>query len=76
MTTTHERRLSRMDTYPAHFEPPKSPTRRLLFGPGLVRGVWMGALFFGLGTLLVLALRWWWSWGPSGTRRSSSLSAR
>ena len=24
----------------------------------------MGLLFFGLGTLLVCALRWWWSWEP------------
>ena len=36
----------------------------LLFGPGLVRGAWMALLFFGLGTLLVLGLRWWWSWEP------------
>ena len=53
MTATHE---GAVETYPAHFEPPPGPTRRLLFGPGLVRGAWMGLLFFGLGTLLVCAL--------------------
>ena len=37
MTATHGE-VSPVDTYPTHFEPPKSPTRRLLFGPGLVRG--------------------------------------
>jgi hypothetical protein len=61
VTATHE---SHADVYPAHYEPPVGPTRRLLFGPGLVRGAWMAALFFGLGTLLVLGLRWWWGWEP------------
>ncbi|HEY4620420.1 MAG TPA: hypothetical protein VIG93_01870, partial [Gaiellaceae bacterium] len=50
--------------YPAHFEPPRGPTWRLFFGPGLVRGLWMAALFFVLATLLILGLRWWWSWEP------------
>ena len=61
MTATHE---THGDVYPAHYEPPVGPTRRLLFGPGLLRGAWMAVLFFGLGTLLVCALRWWWSWDP------------
>src|SRR5918996_116838 len=50
--------------YPGHYEPPRGLLWRIVLGPGLVRGAWVGALFFGLGTLLVLGLRWWWGWGP------------
>ena len=53
------------ETYPAHYEPPRGPTWRLLFGPGLVRGLWMGVLFFGLGAALVCLLRLWWGWEPT-----------
>jgi cytochrome c oxidase subunit I len=60
-TTTHQ---DAAEHYPAHFEPPPGTSRRIFFGPGLVRGAWMALLFFGLATLLVLGLRWWWSWEP------------
>jgi cytochrome c oxidase subunit 1 len=63
--TTTQPDASAVETYPAHFEPPHSPTWRLFFGPGLVRGAWMGALFFVLGMLLVVGLRTWWGWDPA-----------
>ncbi|MCS7005972.1 MAG: cytochrome c oxidase subunit I [Thermoleophilia bacterium] len=62
MTQTHEE--TRIPELPEQFRPPSGPLRRLLLGPGLVRGAWMGALFFALGTLLVLGLRAWWGWLP------------
>ena len=63
MTTTHDPHVE-PEHYPEHFEPPRGPMWNLIFGPGLVRGAWMGLLFFGLGALLVCALRWWWGWDP------------
>ena len=62
MTATHPEQD--VQQYPAHFEPPRGSTWKLIFGPGLVRGAWMALLGFGLGTLLVLALRAWWGWDP------------
>ena len=61
MTATHPEQPAQ---YPSHYEPPHGSTWRLFFGPGLVRGAWMGALGFLLGTALVCLLRWWWSWTP------------
>ena len=48
MTATHAE-TSQHEHYPGHFQPPRSPLGQVLFGPGLVRGLWMGLLFFGLG---------------------------
>ncbi len=62
MTTAHPE--THPPAYPRHYEPPPGSARRVLLGPGLARGVWMGLLFAALGALLVLALRWWWSWDP------------
>ena len=62
MTATHHDPPH--EEYPAHFEPAHGPTWKLLFGAGLVRGGWMGAAGFVFGMLLVLVLRWWWSWEP------------
>ena len=62
MTATHPEQD--VHHYPAHFEPPHGSTWRMLFGPGLVRGVWMAALGFVLGMLLVLFFRAWWGWEP------------
>ncbi len=63
MTQTHAD-TSQQEHYPGHFQPPRSPLGQALFGPGLVRGLWMGLLFFVLGALLVVTLRWWWGWEP------------
>jgi cytochrome c oxidase subunit 1 len=63
VTTAHHD-VTPTDAYPSHFEPPHGPTWRLFFGAGLVRGAWLGTLFFLLGLLLVAGLRWWWSWDP------------
>ena len=63
MTTTADHSTPN-ELYPGHYEPPRGQAWRILFGPGLVRGVWMGLLFFGLGTLLILGLRYWWGWEP------------
>ena len=51
--------------YPAHYEPPHSPTWRFFFGPGFGRALWMTPLFFLLGMYLVVGLRWWWNWDPA-----------
>ena len=61
MTTTLEHTTPEQE-YPEHYEPPRGPAWRLVFGPGIVRGLWMGVLFFGLGILLVAGLRWWSAW--------------
>ena len=62
MTATY--RDAQQGDYPAHFEPPHGPTWKLFFGSGLVRGGWMAGAGFLFGMLLVLALRFWWSWHP------------
>ena len=64
MTTPTAEHPVHDEIYPGHFEPPRGQAWRLFFGPGLVRGVWMAALFFCLGTLLILGLRYWWGWEP------------
>jgi cytochrome c oxidase subunit I len=42
--------------------PPRGP-RRLLY-PGFLRAIWMTALFFGLGSAIVVLCRWWGGWHP------------
>ncbi|MFL5966277.1 MAG: cytochrome c oxidase subunit I [Gaiellaceae bacterium] len=42
--------------------PPRGP-RRLLY-PGFLRAIWMAALFFGLGSAIVVLCRWWGGWHP------------
>ncbi len=64
MTTTVQPEPEHAELYPEHFEPPHGPTWRIVFGPGIFRGLWFAALFFLAGMLLVAGLRWWWSWDP------------
>src|SRR5512133_441248 len=44
--------------------PPPSGWRRYLLGPGWIRAIWMTALFFGLGLLLVIGIRELAGWHP------------
>jgi len=62
--TTIEREPETTELYPDHFEPPHGPAWRVVFGPGLFRGLWLAAAFFGAGALLVAGLRFWWGWDP------------
>jgi cytochrome c oxidase subunit 1 len=64
VTTAHHEHPA-VEAYPAGYEPPRGPTWRLLFGPGLFRGLWLAGLFFCLAMLLIAGLRWWWSWDPA-----------
>jgi len=62
VTATHHD--SSHQEFPAHFEPPHGSTWKAFFGPGLIRGAWMAVAGFGIGALLVMALRAWWGWDP------------
>ena len=53
--TTIEREPETTELYPDHFEPPHGPAWRVVFGPGLFRGLWLAAAFFGAGAMLAMA---------------------
>ena len=59
MTTT-------VDEHADHYvvSPPPSGWRRYLLSPGWIRAIWMTALFFGLGLLLVIGIRELAGWHP------------
>jgi cytochrome c oxidase subunit I len=47
-----------------HAPSPTGGWRRLLLGPGLLRGAWMLVLFGGIGFGIVVLIRWGASWHP------------
>ena len=44
--------------------PPRGTVRRLLLGPGLLRGAWMFVLFGWIGFGIVVLIRWSADWHP------------
>ena len=49
---------------PARAQPDRRRWRRLLLGPGLLRGAWMFVLFGGIGFGIVVLIRWAAGWHP------------
>ena len=47
-----------------HAPGPTGGARRLLLGPGLLRGAWMFVLFGGIGFGIVVLIRWGAGWHP------------
>ena len=47
-----------------HAPGPTGGVRRLLLGPGLLRGAWMFVLFGGIGFGIVVLIRWGAGWHP------------